>query len=490
MGRDYLQNYDIAPPELRIRQLDPSTHQLPKRPTTDLDVIAAALPTAEANRMNVLAPVTQADWLPPDYAISFRVVIFPLEGPWYDQGGKKSNGIWYETDGGLALHKPALRQIAALGECNYAVSRLDSGRVSSYWAVKATAMMLSLSGRPRIIECSKELDLRDGSPLIASWQAQAQARGKEATNRISNARADGQRTCETKAVNAALRDMFGIRGSYPEEQAGRPFVVPVLIYAPQSAEAWQRSQREAMNAANMVFGSAQRQPAAVIEAPPVEKPAQRALPDYGENRTPDFKAEADRLANRVPVDLREMDEEPPEEDEWEEPPPAAAPPPPAAPPPRAAPAHGPRADQRRPAMAALPPGAQQTRGTTPQGTPQQQPRQQSFHEDQRRDQRPQGQPHGQQRIPQTAQAPAPSPARPPAPAPTAAPAARSQAPTPAPAPAVCGRDECRKPVSEDIAVFSRRQNDGRVFCLDHQPRPQNPARTPAPAPAPDRAPRR
>lgn len=482
MGSEY-RNTEVAPPDVRAKIINPKTHGLPDRPTADLEIIARALPTAAANRLNILSPVTYVDWLPPDHILSFRIIQFSMERPWHAIGGKHSNGTWYETDGGLALHKAALRQAASIGEASWSVSRLDQGRISAYWAIKASVVVRGMSGMPRVIECSKELDLRDGSPLVVSYQENARAKNQDATRRILNARADGQRTCETKAVNAAIRDAFSIQGAYSEEQALRPFVIPVLIYAPQSPEALHRAIREATTASSMIFGATTRQapavpakadaPAAPAQEQPTwatqpaqaSQPAQRALPDHGGNLIPNYQDEIARLERRepvaaqpaartAPVQFREMEE--PDREDTEEPfedePPAPSSPAPgqrrdARGAPNNAPASSSRpAQPRRQEMPALPPReAPQAGGAQP-------------------DRRAQGRPD-QQRLPQ----------RPAAEQWEQQQRFRQQPPAHTSAPPTC---KCGKVVSGEVAEFSRRAYNGQIFCMSCQPSGQKPAQPP------------
>ena len=298
---------DQAP---RLEPVDPTAYGFPARPVTDLELVAEAVEHAEREGLNVLAPVTRLSFLPPGFQVAVRIVRFPMDGEWTSPpGGKPSNGTWYQEEGGFALHKAPLRMLGAAAGASWSTERTDDRASGALWEFRATVRLRTMDGGWRSVEATKDLDLRDGSPVIESWIASAQQKGRGgAENRILKAREVGGRVTESKAVNAAIRDAFGIKACYTRAQANRPFLFPLLVYIPTSPEALQLQAAVELGVVAQVYGPSSRgkvyAPAGnVIEVPEEGAQGPRALPDHqGTRAAPDFRAEADRLASRERVD--------------------------------------------------------------------------------------------------------------------------------------------------------------------------------------------
>lgn len=235
MSQDKRRNDRTRPPRqppAPMERLDPGRAGLPALPVTDVAMVADALEHAQQAGLNVLAPLTKLQIIPPNYQVSIRVVIFPLGG-W--RSGTYSNGVWYKTDGGgLALHKPALRQLAAAAAAgmSWDTERTDDQTNPNRWEYKAIGRVRNMDGQWRTVTASKEVDLRDESPMVQDMIASAKKRRRDPWVQIQKARTAGGRMAEAKAINALIRSALGIQGSYTREQAARPFVFPLLIYIP------------------------------------------------------------------------------------------------------------------------------------------------------------------------------------------------------------------------------------------------------------------
>lgn len=272
------------PPDAKFSPIDPRRLGLPGHPVSEIREVAECLEQAAFLGVNLLSPVTRLDYIPPGYQVAIRAVLFPTEGPWV----YASNGTWYKTENGsLALHKPGLRQLAAAAGMSWETHRLDDGRHPHRWIVQAVGRLRNLDGQWRHVVATKDLDLRDGAPLIDDMRAAAsKARGgpRDPTGQILKARAAGARMAESKAVNAVIRDALGLRGSYSEEEAARPFVFPMLVWIPSTPEARAMQAAAELGIVRQVYGSGSTPgrvytPPDTIEAEDAHAPA--ALPDYG-----------------------------------------------------------------------------------------------------------------------------------------------------------------------------------------------------------------
>ncbi len=275
-----------------IAIVEPETLGLPKRPQTDVDVISDCLLKA-ASGANVLAPAMKITHLPPSHQISFMVVHFPTDGirTKQDRDGniiadsQQSNGVWYATDGGkLAHHRSALDQLAQAAGITWVsekCGRTDDPRVPYKWSYRMTLRVKGLDGQVREVSREHELDLRSNDKDKSAAAAKA-GRG------LNNARVHGAQLCESKAANRAIRAALGLR-SYTVEEAGRPFVLPVLQWVPDMSNPVIAEMVAAaeLGLADELFGARTKaamgqvhlvEQARVIDAPTDGEPAQLPAP--------------------------------------------------------------------------------------------------------------------------------------------------------------------------------------------------------------------
>jgi len=199
-------------------RVEPSQLGLPDEPVDDLAKIRHALENAQ-RQANVLAPLTPLDYIPPDHVVSFKVVLFDSHEGW----DNKSNGTWYQTDGGkLALHRSSLDKLAQAAEISTIDSRVQV-MAPFVWRCAVTVRMKGMDGQMRTIIRSKVIDLSDGSP---------EARKCGGDRALLNARSHGAQLCESKAANRAVRAILGLKGAYTKAEAERPFVFPKLTWVP------------------------------------------------------------------------------------------------------------------------------------------------------------------------------------------------------------------------------------------------------------------
>lgn len=311
-----------APPPPRVEPINPASLGLPEGLTDSVKAVTDALTTLENLGINLLAPLTRIEFIPPGYRLGFRAVLFPFGdpstcgqdgSPWRNVGGKRTNGTWYEAeDGAFALHKSPLRQLAAAAGLSWITEDQSPG--PAHWKIRAVGRIRNFDGAWRTVSAMKDLDLSDTGPIVGAWAAEAQRKGRGGADvRILKAREVGGRMAESKAVNALIRDALGLRTAYPPNMARRPFVFPFLVWVPETAEARQLQAAVEYGVIDQVYGPASRgkvyaEAGTVIDgqAEPAA-PAPRALPDNGPSTTPDFRAEAAKLAARERVEVRPVE---------------------------------------------------------------------------------------------------------------------------------------------------------------------------------------
>lgn len=254
-----------GPNQAQIAVLDNTRIGLPGRPVRSVEEVKHALLKA-SDTANILGPVLEVQFIPPEHSVAFQVMYFDPSFT-NEQRQKKSNGQWYMVDGGkIALHRNALDALASAA----GISTLDSTVVQVeplLWRAKVLVEMKNLDGTPRRVVRTKEVDLR---------KAQGE---KGFKNMVTHAPAQ----CETKAYNRAVRACLGIPGAFDQADAGRPFVVPRLMWSPSTDDAEIRRMIAAQN-----LGIA----AQVYGAPKVTGPVVVDTGDYDPNEmelmSPDF----------------------------------------------------------------------------------------------------------------------------------------------------------------------------------------------------------
>jgi len=253
-----------------------------------------------SNRANMLAPIAQVPSIPENYRLSLVVIHFFTDGDWLTGDGrphtqakkydKLSNGTWYQTENGkLALHKGALRQLAAAAGLSISTENLS--KEANYWVIRAKATIKDLDGGKRFMTATKELDLRPGSTTIETWERQAEESAKRggyqnkgAGRRVQQSREAGYRMAESKAVNAVIRDILSVQTAYTKTDARKPFVYPKLTWVATTDEAKKMQAAAELGIVEQIYNS---QP----------KKEQRVIID----------AEAELVEGEIPVGVKDED---------------------------------------------------------------------------------------------------------------------------------------------------------------------------------------
>jgi len=194
------------------QQLERAAARTPEVITTADEFRSSVLRWQQSN-LNVLTPFSNISGLGSFCGIFTTVLTFdpnPDAKEVYD-GSKVP---WVKPDE-LALAKNGLRKVAEGLGVSTSLIHLSVNQVRHYWHVKAVARYRGLDGAWIEREASMEWDLRDGSERLKGFQPK----------QIEEARKHGLRNCETRAINAAIRECgCGIKQVYKKTELAKPFV--------------------------------------------------------------------------------------------------------------------------------------------------------------------------------------------------------------------------------------------------------------------------
>lgn len=178
-------------------------------------------------QFNVLTPFVNISGLAPQHGIFTSVIqIDPAKA-----AGQAYDGLPFLKAGEVALAKNGLRTIAEGLGISVRLEYISTGVIRHYWHVKAIASYRGLDGGIVTREASEEWDLRDGSDRLKGWQG----------NQLSEGRKHGLRNCETRAINAAIRECgCGLKQAYLRSELAQPFIACRVAVVPNMEDPEQR----------------------------------------------------------------------------------------------------------------------------------------------------------------------------------------------------------------------------------------------------------
>lgn len=203
-----------------------------------------------SSKFHVLSPFTQITGLAPQHGIIASVVKINPD-PRNGGPGEVYAGLPFLKEGEVAIAKIGLRKIADAGAISTTTFRTDPRNIPNYWEYKCVASYRGIDGTVVTREASAEWDLRDNSPRLKGWTA----------NQISEGRKNGLRNCETRAINAAIREL-GIKQKYSQEELAKPFLVLRVAFQPDMNDPEQRRivTENAMKGTSVLYGAQQLPP--------------------------------------------------------------------------------------------------------------------------------------------------------------------------------------------------------------------------------------
>ncbi|MCE5247932.1 hypothetical protein LLG88_13545 [bacterium] len=190
---------------------------------TDMAVLSAKIREWQ-QYAHVLSPVDLSA-LPPQYAARATLVVLDTTVDKKGIGGeiysappdpRDGRGVPWLSAGEAAIGKVGLRRISQAAGITWdtSVGQTDDRKERYLWSFRAVGWYVASDGSRQNVDASFELDLRDGSPALKGFDER----------QIIQARKNGARVCESKAKNAAIREL-GIRQKYTIKDLQKPFVV-------------------------------------------------------------------------------------------------------------------------------------------------------------------------------------------------------------------------------------------------------------------------
>lgn len=248
--------------------------------------------TRWAGHYNILTAFTNLSGLAPQHGIVASVVQINPD-PSKNGPGEVYDGLPFLKGGEVALAKIGLRKIADCGGINTETIRTDPRTFPYYWEVKAIATYTGIDGRMVRREATVEWDLRDGSPRMKGWTPA----------QVEENRKNGLRNCETRAINAAIREC-GVKQKYTRQELAKPFLVIRVAFQPDMADPAQRRlvAEHALRGTSALYPSSSPAPLVgeVIEAEtsteprPIGSGAAAATESASTGQTPTAVTDADR----------------------------------------------------------------------------------------------------------------------------------------------------------------------------------------------------
>lgn len=244
------------------------------------------IPDAIREKCNVLLPVSEITQADPDWTPSFRAVkLNPAkDGPhFYDQQGKlaprkEALGLLSELAGVEYINteripRDQLAETESFGmKATIAIRRSD-GRVATVTATKTFDQ--EVEHRKVITAVDKAMVWENGRSTGKPKFPEGPARDAEIHKRWLQEREHGPRKVESKAINAAIRQVLHLPHTFTAQDAAKPFLVVGYQFTPDTTDPEiRRIVIEAgMNASRQLYAGA---PAAVrpdVEASPASTPA-------------------------------------------------------------------------------------------------------------------------------------------------------------------------------------------------------------------------
>lgn len=205
----------------------------PKTPDviTTREEFSESLAFWREQQFHVLSPFTNVSGLAQQHGIIASLVKIDSD----------PNGLAGEVYGGLpflkgkrgdmseevALSKIGLRKIAECAGISVTTMRTDPRTIPHYWEFKAIAQYKGIDGGLVTREATAEWDLRDGSERLKGWTS----------NQTTEGRKNGLRNCETRAINAAIRECgCGIKQKFSRAELQKPFIVLRVMFQPDMSD--------------------------------------------------------------------------------------------------------------------------------------------------------------------------------------------------------------------------------------------------------------
>jgi hypothetical protein len=187
---------------------------------------------------HLVSPAPAAGNLPEGCSVLVSAIMIDPKRETYPVGGNGDDDDRQTGERGLS--KVALDKLASALAIDWdpvLSRRLDDGSHPHYCRAKAVGRVRNLDGSWRTIQDEKELDYRDGAPVIEGIRARAKKKNKPdgGAGEIAQKRQHIQSLCITEARLRAIRTL-GLRTAYNAEELAKPFIVAQLVFDGRSED--------------------------------------------------------------------------------------------------------------------------------------------------------------------------------------------------------------------------------------------------------------
>lgn len=255
--------------ELVQRPASAALTQVPSGAIRQADEATNALRIA-AQLGHLISPAPAVGHIPEGCSVMVSAVVVDKERETYPMSGSSERG----------LSKVALDKIAAALGVDWdpeRTKRLDDGSEAFYRCMQVAGRVRQLDGAWRSIQGTKELDLRDGSPIVEEILTReakkreeqgSKYRGDGGHREIVQKRQHILSLCDTEARLRAIRSL-GLRTSYTHDELAKPFVVARLAFDgrsdnPETARYFsERIAENFLGASTALYGAPRALPASV-----------------------------------------------------------------------------------------------------------------------------------------------------------------------------------------------------------------------------------
>jgi len=190
------------------------------RPTRDASAVVDALEEARAAGLNVLAPTSWLETIPPNYEIAVRVVR-PRDNSFWPTGGGRN-----APRGEFLLE---LTRAAGVMWRHELIRRIDPMTEPYLCCFEAVCVAPDpATGNPLVYKGTYQLDLREGSATSDDIVSSARS-AEKGEAQLRQKRRFIVQLCETGAMLRAARKALGVRGDYSNAEKQKPFVLASLV---------------------------------------------------------------------------------------------------------------------------------------------------------------------------------------------------------------------------------------------------------------------
>lgn len=200
----------------------------PDRITTSAQYQDALKRWKDEQGAHVISPYAAFTGLAEGFALVATKIYINLEKASEEVWDGDSSLPWLKGTNKCSLAKVGLRRIAECGSYSTDTEDLTDYRIPYFWRVKAFISWRGLDGTTITRTAMKTWDCREPQAGLPDGGADIR---NFTRNQILENRKHGLRHCESRAVNAVIREI-GLKQTYTKEELKKPFIVVKAMFQP------------------------------------------------------------------------------------------------------------------------------------------------------------------------------------------------------------------------------------------------------------------